>query len=144
VATAGGVGYTPIAPGTVGSALALLILWLVPLSAAGRAAFLVAVTVAGILASGRVERVVGRKDPGIIVIDEVAGMTLAVVNLPLTPAVAAAGFVLFRVFDVLKPFPAGWSQSLPGGIGVMTDDLIAGAYALVLVAAARAWLVTAP
>lgn len=144
MATAGGVGYTPIAPGTVGSALALLILWLVPLSAAGRAAFLVAVTVAGILASGRVERVVGRKDPGIIVIDEVAGMTLAVVNLPLTPAVAAAGFVLFRVFDVLKPFPAGWSQSLPGGIGVMTDDLIAGAYALVLVAAARAWLVTAP
>ena len=66
-------------------------------------------------------------------------VTLAV---PLTPAVLAAGFLLFRLFDIVKPFPAGMAQRLPGGVGVMVDDLIAGLYALVLVMLARrlGWL----
>jgi phosphatidylglycerophosphatase A len=75
----------------------------------------------------------GGKDPGAIVIDEVAGMTLSVLALPLTPAVLAVAFVFFRVFDVVKPPPARGSQSLQGGVGVMADDLIAGLYTLAAV-----------
>lgn len=80
----------------------------------------------------------GRKDPGVIVIDEVAGMLLSVIGLPRSIPVLLTAFVLFRVFDVWKPFPARESQALTGGMGVMVDDLIAGVYALVLVMGARA------
>jgi len=104
--------------------------------------FLVAVTLTGTWAAHRAERAIGAKDPGVIVIDEVAGMTLSVLLLPLTVPVLAVAFVLFRVFDVLKPSPARQAQALPGGLGVMVDDLIAGLYALAIVAALRAlaWL----
>jgi len=129
-----------VAPGTAGSALALLVLWLLPSTTAARVVFLLAVTVGGTAAAARVERMSGVKDPSIIVIDEVAGMTLSVLVLPLTPAVALVAFVLFRLFDVVKPFPANVSQSLPGGFGVMADDLIAGLYTLLLLLGARAWL----
>jgi phosphatidylglycerophosphatase A len=130
VATAGGAGYAPIAPGTVGSALAALLLWLIPFSREGLVLFLLAVTVAGTWAAHRAEQLLGARDPGAIVIDEVAGMTLSVLAFPLTPAVLAVGFLLFRLFDILKPFPARVSQKLHGGAGVMVDDLIAGLYAL--------------
>ncbi len=140
VATVAGAGYAPAAPGTVGSAVTLLALWLLDFSTAGRVAFLVVVTVAGIAASARVERLVGEKDPGIIVIDEVAGMTLSVLVLPLTPGVLVSSFLLFRLFDVVKPFPANRSQALPGGFGVVVDDLIAGLYALGILLGVRAWL----
>ena len=113
---------------------------LIPFSLAGRIVFLLVVTVAGIAASGRVERMVGRKDPGIIVVDEVAGMTLSVLVLPLTPGVLISSFFLFRLLDVVKPFPANRSQALPGGFGVMVDDLIAGGYALGILLGMRAWL----
>jgi phosphatidylglycerophosphatase A len=137
IATAGGAGYAPLAPGTVGSAIALLVLWLVPLSGAGRVLFLVVVVVAGTWAAQHAERLVGAKDPGAIVIDEVAGMTVSVLVFPLTPSVLVAAFVLFRVFDIVKPFPARGSQRLPGGVGVMVDDLVAGGYALGVLAACR-------
>ena len=132
IATAFGAGYSPIAPGTAGSAVALLILWLVPFSTAGLIVFFLAVTVLGTWAAHVAEAAVGTKDPGAIVIDEVAGMTLSVLTLPLTVPVLLAGFVLFRVFDVVKPFPAGRLQSLTGGVGVMIDDLVAGLYALIV------------
>jgi phosphatidylglycerophosphatase A len=138
--TVGGCGYAPVAPGTVGSAVALVVLWLVPLSIPARVALVLVTTVAGIVGSGRVERVTGTKDPGIIVIDEVAGMIMSVLWLPQSPAVLIAAFVLFRVFDVVKPPPASWSQALPGGLGVMLDDLIAGVYTLAILAATRASL----
>jgi phosphatidylglycerophosphatase A len=124
--------------------VAILVLVLLPGSVAWRAAFFVVVTVAGVVAAERVERVVGQKDPGVIVVDEVAGMTLSVLWLPLTPAVLAVAFVLFRVLDVLKPFPADRSQALSGGIGVMADDLIAGLYVLLILTGARAWLGVPP
>jgi phosphatidylglycerophosphatase A len=127
-----------VAPGTAGSAVALAILWLVPFSRAGLVAFFVVVTLAGIWAAQVVEAQIGEKDPGAIVIDEVAGMTLSVLALPLTPSVLLTAFVLFRIFDVVKPFPAGRSQAIRGGAGVMIDDLIAGLYALAVVAALRA------
>src|SRR5207245_197328 len=125
IATAGGAGWVPVAPGTVGSALTVLVLWLVPFSRAGLVVFFVVVTLAGTWAAHRAERVLGRKDPGAIVIDEVAGMTLSVLAFPLTLPTLVTGFLLFRVFDTVKPFPARASQRVRGGLGVMVDDLIA-------------------
>jgi phosphatidylglycerophosphatase A len=138
IATVCGAGRAPVAPGTVASALTVLLLWLVPFSRAGLVLFFLAVTAIGTWAAGEAERALGTKDPGAIVIDEVAGMTLSVLLLPLTPAVLAVAFVVFRVFDVVKPAPAWQAQALPGGAGVMVDDLVAGLYALAVVAAARA------
>ena len=112
-------------------------LWLVPFSSAGLLAALAVVVGAGIWASHRVETVLGRKDPGVIVIDEVAGMMVAVLLLPRTPGVLLCAFLLFRLFDIWKPFPAREAQALRGGFGVVIDDLIAGVYALVLVMGAR-------
>lgn len=140
IATAFGAGYSPIAPGTAGSAVAVLILWLVPFSRAGLVLFLVAVVVVGTWAADVAERRLGGKDPGAIVIDEVAGMTLSVVAFPLTPGVLLAGFVLFRIFDIVKPPPARESQRFRGGVGVMIDDVIAGLYALAILAMSRAVL----
>lgn len=141
IATGFGVGYAPLAPGTVGSIVTVLVLGLVPFSRAGLVVFLVVVVVAGTWAAHHAERALGgAKDPGSIVIDEVAGMTLSVVAFPLTTEVLAAGLAFFRVFDVLKPPPARESQRLAGGVGVMIDDLIAGLYALVAVALCRMFL----
>ena len=138
IATVFGVGYAPLAPGTVASVVTVIFLGLFPFSRAGLVVFLVLVVVIGTWAAHLAERRIGGKDPGAIVIDEVAGMTLSVVLFPLTPSVLLTGFVLFRVFDVVKPPPAGASQRLGGGVGVMVDDLIAGLYALVVLAALRA------
>jgi len=138
LATCGGAGYAPVASGTVGSAVALVLLWLIPFTPMALVWATVAVTLLGVWAGGRVERAVGQKDPGIIVIDEVAGMALSVLFLPRTIPVLLVAFFLFRLFDVWKPFPARESQALTGGLGVMVDDLIAGVYALVLVMGARA------
>jgi phosphatidylglycerophosphatase A len=138
IATVGGVGHAPFAPGTVASAVTALTLGLLPPSRPAIAVLLVAVIVVGTWAAQDAERSLGGKDPGAIVIDEVAGMTVAVVALPLTPAVLILAFILFRVFDVLKPYPANALQRLPGGAGVMLDDLVAGLYALLLLLAARA------
>ncbi|PYM93144.1 MAG: phosphatidylglycerophosphatase A [Candidatus Rokuibacteriota bacterium] len=129
-----------MAPGTVGSALAVVIIWVVPFSRAGLVVFFVVVTLAGTWAAHRAERLLGTKDPGPIVIDEIAGMTLAVLPFPPTLAVLAVGFILFRIFDVTKPFPAHASQRLRGGLGVVVDDLIAGLYALVVIAILHAAL----
>jgi phosphatidylglycerophosphatase A len=137
LATVFGAGFAPVAPGTVGSALTVLLLWIVPFSRAGLVVFLLAVIVVGTWAAHHAERALGGKDPGAIVIDEVAGMTLSVLVFPLTPPVLVAGFVLFRVFDVVKPEPARSSQRLPGGAGVMVDDLIAGLYTLGVLALVR-------
>lgn len=143
MATLGPAGYVPLAPGTVGSALTALVLGVVPVSRPALAGCFVAVTVLGLWAAHRAERILGRKDPGAVVIDEVAGMILSVLALPLTPAVVIFGLVLFRLFDILKPFPARLSQRLPGGPGIIVDDLIAGLYALGAQVAARSlvrWL----
>jgi len=119
--------------------VALVALWLIPFTPVGLAATFAVVAIAGIWAGSRAECLVGTKDPGVIVIDEVAGMLLSVLFLPRTIPVLVAAFLLFRAFDVWKPFPARQSQVLVGGVGVMVDDLVAGLYTLLVVAAAR-WL----
>jgi phosphatidylglycerophosphatase A len=129
-----------VVPGTVGSFVAVIALWLIPFSQAGLLGTLIAVTALGVWAGERVERALGAKDPGVIVIDEVAGMMLSVLTLPRTVPVLLTAFVLFRILDTWKPFPAHQSQSLSGGFGVMVDDLIAGLYVLLLLVAVRAVL----
>ena len=138
VATALGSGYFPIAPGTAGSAVGLLFFWpLHRLPAAAQVAAVVVLFFAGVVASTRVARGIGIEDPGIVVVDEVVGMWTSLLFLPLTPATAIAGFVLFRIMDVFKPYPARQFESLPGGWGIMTDDLMAGIYANLLLRAGR-------
>jgi phosphatidylglycerophosphatase A len=138
IATAGGAGLAPVAPGTAGSLFAAFLLWLIPFSTFSLGVTLGGVIFAGIWAGGRIERLSGRKDPGLIVIDEVAGMMLSVIVLPRTVGVLIVAFFCFRVLDIVKPFPARQSQVLVGGLGVMVDDLIAGAYTLLILAASRA------
>jgi phosphatidylglycerophosphatase A len=128
-----GAGYAPVASGTVGSFVTVVAIWLLPLTRLRIAVALVVVTLVGIWAGSRVERVLGKKDPGVIVIDEVAGMLLSVILLPRTIPVLITAFLLFRLFDIWKPFPARESQALTGGVGVMVDDLIAGFYTLILI-----------
>lgn len=131
-------GFFPIAPGTAGSLLAIAAYcWLpwLPLGSDGHiglatVAFLLLATATGIWASTPAEKEFG-EDGGPIVVDEMVGQWITVVGLIPTPAVAVLGFLLFRIFDIFKPFPADSSQKLPGGWGVLFDDVIAGIYAAV-------------
>jgi len=137
VASVFGAGYSPVAPGTAGSLVTAVAIWLLPFNPLRMAVTLGVVILVGLWAGSRVERVLGRKDPGLIVIDEVAGMLCSMLLLPRTLPVLVTAFLLFRLFDVWKPFPARESQALTGGMGVMVDDLIAGLYTLVLVKGAN-------
>jgi phosphatidylglycerophosphatase A len=133
VATAFGSGYSPWAPGTAGSLVGLALF--VPLASrswpvqVGAAA---AVTIVGALAGGRLATLVGKKDPGLVVVDEVAGQWITLIGLPFTPLVACVGFLLFRLMDIVKPWPARDLERLPGGWGIMADDVAAGIYAHLL------------
>src|SRR5438874_10346140 len=136
VATGLGSGYAPIAPGTAGSAVGLLLFW--PLQtqpAVIQVAAVAILFVVGVVASARVARGLGIEDPGIVVVDEVVGMWTSLLLLPFTPLTAAAGFVLFRILDVFKPYPARQLEALPGGWGIMCDDVMAGIYANLLLRA---------
>jgi phosphatidylglycerophosphatase A len=130
LATAGYVGYVPIAPGTFGSAVGLAVYaavrWTDTVIVEG--VVLLLALVMGIWAADLVEKELG-KDPSAVVIDEVLGMlvTLAFINASISAAVA--GFFLFRLFDVIKPYPAGRLEHLHGGPGIMLDDAMAGVYA---------------
>jgi phosphatidylglycerophosphatase A len=139
VATAGYVGFVPVAPGTFGSAVGLVIYggvratnsWVV------EGIVLASALVAGIWAADRVERRLG-KDPGVVVIDEVLGMLVTLAFLDVNLIGAMVGFVLFRVLDVIKPPPAARLEHLHGGPGIMFDDLMAGLYGHVVMRVATA------
>jgi phosphatidylglycerophosphatase A len=134
IATVVGVGTLPIAPGTAGSLVAVPLL---PALAAlrtvapGSYALVVIVLVAlAIWAAGRAEELLGAQDHSRIVVDEVVGMIVAGVLLPGTWLAAGIAFLLFRIFDTVKPFPADFIDGrIEGGIGVVGDDLVAGLYA---------------
>lgn len=147
VATFCGTGLLKPAPGTWGS-LAAVLLWYWGLSAAhlnGGAATVI--TLAGALAAAAfgiqaatiVERESGREDPGFVVIDEVAGQWVVLAAAPVEMRHALLGLVLFRVFDIVKPWPARKLERLHGGIGIMLDDIAAGAYGLVVMLVVRIW-----
>jgi phosphatidylglycerophosphatase A len=129
IATTFGVGYIPFAPGTFGS-LAGLLLWAVtPASPLAQAVAILVVFAAGCWGAGITERHVGRTDPGCVVIDEVMGMLITLFMNPVGWRGAAGAFLLFRIFDVIKPFPANRLEALHGGVGVMADDGMAAVYA---------------
>ena len=131
LATAGYCGYFPYAPGTVGSAAGLVVYLLVwwaqsPIVEVG---LILALFAVGIWAGTTAERYFGGIDPGPIVLDEVVGMLITLAFIPVSLTGARVGFVLFRIFDVIKPFPARRLESLHGGLGVMADDAMAAIYA---------------
>lgn len=134
LATGAYVGYLPKAPGTWGSLLGVLVWWASrPLPAEAYWSIKGGFCVAGVSSAGAAESIVGRGDPGLVVIDEVVGQLIALAFAPLHPGAAVAGFFLFRVFDILKPFPVGWvDQHIHGGVGIMLDDIVAGCYAFVI------------
>lgn len=135
------VGYLPVAPGTWGSLAGLFLIVLVDPSPAVQAVIILAVTVVGVAASTAGERVIGEHDSGHIVIDEVAGFLVSCLLLPHTAIHLGAAFILFRLFDILKPFPVSYlEKTLSRGPGIMADDLMAGVLAnLVIQAWMRIW-----
>ncbi len=130
IATALGAGYAPIAPGTFGSAVGVLLWIALPGRLWVQLAALAVVVVAGIWSGSVAEEHFARRDPGHVVVDEVAGMMVTLVLNPVAgPLWMLAGFLLFRVADIVKPFPTNRLERLPGGLGIMADDLMAGIYA---------------
>ena len=131
IATCGYVGYVPVAPGTAGSIAGLALYGAAGLLGGTQVEIgvLAVVLAVGVWSSAASERHLGVTDPGVIVIDEVAGMLITLLALQPTWGGVLAGFLAFRFFDVVKPFPARWAERLPGGWGVMADDVIAGLYA---------------
>jgi len=132
LSTFGYAGLFPFAPGTVGSLAGLVVyagLWWSGAPSSGLAAAIAVVFGVGIWSATAAERHFGATDPGPVVIDEVAGMLITLFLVPVSVTGAAAGFILFRLFDIVKPFPAGRLERLPGGLGVMCDDAMAGLYA---------------
>ena len=143
LATAFGVGYVPFAPGTFGSAVGLVIWALLPASDLVQGAAILISLAVGVWSATAAERYFGGTDPGPVVIDEVMGMLLTLFMHPVGWLGAIGGFLLFRVFDVIKPYPANRLEQLPGGLGVMADDGMAAIYAnLVLwgILSAIGWL----
>ncbi len=130
VATLWFVGYLPVAPGTWGSIAGLIFVALVPVSFPVLAVLIVAGTILGITAADAAEKVIGEADSGHIVIDEFIGYLVSVVFVPHTYGYMVAAFLLFRFFDILKPFPIrAVEKKLSGGVGVVADDILAGIFA---------------
>ncbi|MBX3198884.1 MAG: phosphatidylglycerophosphatase A [Labilithrix sp.] len=134
LATWFGCGHSPVAPGTIGT-LGALPLWYVVRGAGplGILATATVVTLAGVWAAGVVARERGVKDPQLVVVDEVAGVLVALAAAPATTRGTIAAVVLFRLFDMTKPFPARRAEKLPGGWGIVLDDVVAGAQAAAVV-----------
>lgn len=134
LATLGPIGHFPKAPGTWGSLAATVAApWLfLPLPLWGRVAALTIVLAVGTWACSRAEVIFDKKDPGCVIIDELFGQWLTLLFFTAMPIwQLATAFVLFRVFDIFKPWPVKWAEdTFPGGLGVMIDDGVAGMYAL--------------
>ena len=143
IATFFGIGHLQPGSGTWASAVTIVLwstaslwlpsAWLVPAAVA----ISVLVTLLGIPPSTVVARESGIEDPGFVVIDEVAGQMIAIIAVPMNWKYMLAGFILFRSFDIVKPFPLRRLEALPGGTGIMMDDVGAGLYALALL---QIWL----
>jgi phosphatidylglycerophosphatase A len=125
-------GYLPKAPGTWGSLVGLLLVYLLNyFSLPVYLASTVFLFNVGIFAAGETEKILDNRDPGVVVIDEIVGMLITMIAVPLNPLTMLLGFFLFRVFDIVKPFPVNiFDQRFHGGLGIMLDDVMAGIYSL--------------
>lgn len=132
IATFLGSGYFPKAPGTAGSFAALALFWLLLLPPLPLLALLVILFFTGVLSASYVEREEGT-DPGKVVIDEVVGQGVALLFVPHQLIFYGIAFVLFRIFDIWKPFPIKLLERLPAGWGIMADDVMAGVYANLII-----------
>lgn len=147
VATCGYIGYVPVAPGTFGSAAGLVAFYAVRStgSVSAELGLIVALFAIGIWSATQTEHHFGGVDPGPIVIDEVVGMLITLALLPVNFTGAVVGFLIFRLLDVVKPWPSGGFEKLPGGLGVMADDGMAAIYGnlvmrVLLAVAPAGWL----
>jgi phosphatidylglycerophosphatase A len=138
-ATVLGAGYAPVAPGTFGSAAGLLLWSVLPRTPIAEALTILIIFAVGSWSGSAAEAYFGRTDPGQVVIDEVAGMLVTLLLIPVGWPGALVGFLLFRLSDIVKPFPANRLEQLHGGVGIMADDIMAGVYAN-LVLRAGLWL----
>lgn len=130
LATCAHVGYVPVAPGTFGSAAGLGLLWLLRMtgSRSVEGAVILAVLLAGVWSAGAAERHFRGVDPGQVVIDEVFGMLVTLAFVPVGVGGAVVGFIVFRILDIVKPWPARRLEALHGGWGIMADDGMAALY----------------
>lgn len=130
IATCGYLGYVPVAPGTFGSAAGLLVFYAVRStgSTAVELAAIIVLFAIGIWSGTVAEHHFGGVDPAPVVLDEVVGMLITLAFLPVSAAGAIVGFLVFRVLDVVKPWPSARFERLPGGLGVMADDGMAALY----------------
>jgi phosphatidylglycerophosphatase A len=131
LATGGWIGFSPVAPGTFGSLAALPLCLLISSMRIGPALIVVvALIMVSTWIAHAAEKIEAQKDPSQVVLDEICGMAIALFALPFTPFFIIGGFALFRVFDILKPFPIQWvDKKVPGGLGIMLDDIVAGIFA---------------
>jgi len=145
LATALGAGYAPVAPGTFGSAVGLVLWWLLPASPAVQLFAIVVIFVLGSWSGSIAERHFKSTDPGPVVLDEVLGMLITLFMNPVGWSGAILGFVLFRLADIVKPYPANKLEALHGGVGIMADDAMAAVYSnlalrvVILAAHAMQW-----
>ncbi len=133
IATIGPTGYAPVAPGTWGSLVAMVLYYLLKPSLIAQVLIVIIVAVVGTIAAHQTEKMLNEKDSSHIVVDEFAGYAVSVLMLPGTLSFLFAAFLLFRFFDILKPPPIRWMErNLPGGTGIVADDLMAGVYSNVV------------
>ena len=136
-ATAGGIGYAPIFPGTVGTLgaipFSLALNRLAEMSVLGATIVLLFTIFSAIALATKASELLQQRDPGIIVIDEIVGFLLGNSCAPMTMSALLASFLLFRFFDIAKIFPASRLESLPGGAGIVLDDIMAGIYTFALI-----------
>jgi phosphatidylglycerophosphatase A len=136
-ATGFGLGYSPRAPGTAGTLAALPLIWAFQaMPGPAHAFFLTGFVLAAVYIADRAEQILGKKDPGIIVIDEMAGYCVTMTLVPVTWVTLAAGFAAFRCFDIFKSPPVRYFENrFSGGAGVVLDDIMAGVLAALAVKA---------
>jgi len=127
-------GFLPKAPGTWGSLVGLALFFLLhTLSLPVYLSVVAGLFVVGSLAAGEAEKILDNRDPGVVVIDEIVGILIAMTAVPMSPLTMALGFLLFRIFDIAKPFPINFfDQRFHGGLGIMLDDVVAGIYSLII------------
>lgn len=129
LATGFGSGLSPFAPGTAGSAFAIVFVWFMYPSAWWAQVLLAAAaSLVGVWVSAYVSSDLGKKDPSMVVIDEIAGVLICFIGVPINLWTLLVGFLLFRLFDIWKPGPIGYLESCPGGWGIMLDDMLAGVF----------------